>query len=101
MSAYGDTAMQCRGQCNGNHAALTQLVQGGVLAAAGVGLYDLTLDQGCNDSEMAASLTLKAPGQANIVSTSDTVKRISTFAVDGTTATDKAFCITIDRIITA
>lgn len=57
------------------------------------GLYTITLQAGGADSTQCVCLaTLRgASGVVRVTQTSDLVKTVETFAVDGTTATDKDF----------
>lgn len=62
-------------------------------ARTGAGVYTVTLQEGGVDStQCVVNLSLRtASGILRCTHTSDTVKTIEAFAVDGTTATDKAF----------
>jgi hypothetical protein len=72
-----------------------------VPARTGAGVYTITLPApGSPAGANFMSLTLNtAAGQCQIVDTSDTVKTVTTFAADGTTATDKNFSFEIWQII--
>lgn len=71
---------------------------GCALAKTGTGVYTCTLDQPADATECSAFATLRgASGIVRVTHTSDSVKTIETFAVDGTTATDKAFDILVLR----
>ncbi len=61
-------------------------------AKSGTGVYTLTQDEQIDAAEGCCIVTLRgASGTYKIDWTSDSVITVSTFAVDGTTATDKAF----------
>jgi hypothetical protein len=63
------------------------------------GLYVATLSQAIPSATCIRTLTLlSASGVGRIEDTSDTVKTIRTFAVDGTTATDIDFDATFARV---
>lgn len=71
-------------------------------ARTGAGVYTLT----CADAVPAAESVLivtnnTAAGQIQAVHTSDTVKGVTSFAADGTTATDKNFSYLIAYVIPA
>lgn len=72
--------------------------RGCVLAKSDTGIYTCTLDQGVDATECGILVQLETSGIAKYTHTSDTVKTIETFAVDGTTATDKAFTVLVFRI---
>jgi hypothetical protein len=72
---------------------------GAVTARTGAGVYTVTLDQQVDQAQSTMNLTLEASGVGKIVHTSDSVKTVSTFAVDGTTATDKDFNFEIKQIL--
>lgn len=64
------------------------------VARTGAGVYTLTLvagSSGINANACLISLTLRESGVIRYADTSDTVKTVSSFAVDGATATDKNF----------
>lgn len=69
---------------------------GAIVARTGAGVYTVTFSgQAFPASESFGVVTLRQSGTYSYVDTSDTVKTISTFAVDGTTATDKNFSVVI------
>ena len=66
------------------------------VAQTGTGVYTVTLADGGVDATLChIGLTLEASGTYSVAHTSDTVKTVSTFAVDGTTPTNKAFDVQI------
>lgn len=68
------------------------------LAKSATGVYTATLDEAVDAAECACLATLRGvSGIVRVTQTSDTVKTVETFAVDGTTATDKAFDLLIIR----
>lgn len=97
MFSPGDlTALNlfCVGKVTGATGATT--MKGGpvVVARTGAGVYTLTLQAGvseCDATLRTLSVTMRTSGTYNYVDTSDTVITVNTFAVDGTTATDKNF----------
>ena len=69
---------------------------GCVLAKTGTGVYTCTLDREADATECAVIVSLRGnSGILQVVHTSDAVKTINAFAVDGITATDKAFDIMV------
>lgn len=66
-------------------------------ARSGAGVYTLTLPApGVPEGEeLLIAVNNTAAGQIQIVSTSALVKTVTTFAADGTTATDKKFSFEI------
>lgn len=78
----------CAGRCNG-----TAQVWGAecVIAKTATGVYTITCDRALAAADGVFGISLEAVGTFSLAHTSDTVKTLSTFAVDGTTATDKAF----------
>lgn len=87
--------LQAMGVCDGTAQVWAD---GCVLAKSATGVYTCTLDQelDANDGMLQLSL-LGNSGIIRYANTSDSVKTISTFAVDGTTATDKAFSVSVWR----
>lgn len=83
----------------GSMGATTVVWQAGCkLAKSATGVYTATLDDNVDAAACACLVTLRAvSGIARVTQTSDSVKTIETFAVDGTTATDKAFDLVIIR----
>lgn len=82
------------GAVTGATGALTSGPFGPVtVARTGAGVYTLTLGSGANagSANCVVMITLRTSGTSNYVHTSATVKTVNTFAVDGTTATDKNF----------
>jgi len=81
---------------------------GAVVARAGqwspartsAGVYPITLQAGGVDAtQCVCTATLRgASGVIRVTQTSDLVKTVETFAVDGTTATDKDFDFAIDYL---
>jgi hypothetical protein len=64
--------------------------RGCTIARSGAGVYVVTLNGGGVDSlQCQINVTFGTSCTFNVVHTSDTVKTINSFAVDGTTATDK------------
>ena len=79
--------------CCGSIAAAgtTVWAQGCTIADTGTGVYTVTPDQPVDAAECCCLATLRtASGIVRVTQTSDAAKTIETFAVDGTTATDKA-----------
>lgn len=71
-----------------------------VVARSGAGVYTLTLGANVQSAGTIAIVTLGASGTYSYVDTSATVKTVRTFAVDGTTATDKNFSFAIFTVET-
>lgn len=66
----------------------------------GAGVYTLTTSQAVPAAESILIVTSNtAAGQIQAVHTSDTVKTVTSFAADGTTATDKNFSFLLAFII--
>lgn len=87
------------GNITGTTGAATMIRGIVVPARSGAGVYTLTLTAGssginANSCQVLAWLTNNS-GIVQTANTSDTVKTVSTFAVDGTTATDKNFSFII------
>lgn len=63
------------------------------VARTGSGVYTLTLTSAAQvgAANCLLAITLRTSGTSNYVHTSATVKTVNTFAVDGTTPTDKNF----------
>lgn len=83
----------------GSMGATTVVWQAGCkLAKSATGVYTATLDENVDAAECACLVTLRAAsGIVRVAQTSDSVKTIETFNVDGTTAADKAFDLLIIR----
>lgn len=93
------------GFTDGAHAGLTTTALGVAVAATGAGVYTLTLDPaaqgdvGISAAALRVSITLLGnSGIIQYVRTSASVITVSSFAVDGTTATDKAFSFIVYRV---
>lgn len=68
-------------------------------ARTGAGVYTLTLASALPEAEEELIVCNNtAAGQIQIVATSTTVKTVTSFAADGTTATDKKFSFEIWQI---
>lgn len=82
------------GAVTGGTGALTAGPFGQVtVARSGAGVYTLTL---ASSAQVGAAncicmITMRTSGTYNYVHTSALIKTVNTFAVDGTTATDKSF----------
>jgi hypothetical protein len=72
---------------------------GAAVASGGAGIYTLTLDDDADAEECAVVATLRGAtsGVLRVVHTSDTVKTVNTFAVDGTTASARDFDFMVIR----
>jgi hypothetical protein len=72
-----------------------------VVARTGAGVYTLTLSAAAQvgAANCICMITLRTSGTSNYVHTSATVKTVNTFAVDGTTATDKNFDFVIYSLV--
>lgn len=82
----------CAGAVTGATGAITAGIGGFVAARTGAGVYTLTLGgAGVPAGECVIAVTMRTSGTYNYIHTSNTVKTVNTFAVDGTTATDKNF----------
>jgi hypothetical protein len=69
-------------------------------ARTGAGVYTLTTAQAVPAAESVLIITNNtAAGQIQGVHTSDTVKTVTSFAADGTTATDKNFSYLLAFVI--
>jgi hypothetical protein len=85
------------GAVTGATGATTALEGPVVVARTGAGVYTLTLTPSaggalsCAAANCVCMITLRTSGTSNYIHTSATVKTVNTFAVDGTTATDKNF----------
>lgn len=83
----------------GSMGATTVVWQAGAkIAKSATGVYTATLDENVDAAACACLATLRGvSGIVRVTQTSDSVKTIETFAVDGTTAADKAFDLLIVR----
>lgn len=89
------------GSVTGTTGALTFGPFGSVtVARTGAGVYTLTLGSNVQSAGTVAIVTMGASGTYSYVDTSGTVKTVRTFAVDGTTATDKNFSFAIFTVET-
>jgi hypothetical protein len=78
----------CAGRCSGTAQVWAAEC---VIAKTATGVYTITCDRALAAADGCFMVTMEGVGTFSLAHTSDTVKTLSTFAVDGTTAADKAF----------
>lgn len=75
-------------------------IAGAASARTGAGVYTLTMDQQVDSTQCVMLGMLEVnTGTIAMAHTSDSVKGVTTTAVDGTTATDKTFDFAIWQIL--
>lgn len=91
MSVMNPNAFHCFGTVSGTDGVA--YASGCAIARSSTGVYTITPDEAVDSTECTVLVTLRGAtsGMVRVVQTSDTVKTVNCFTVDGTTAADRDF----------